>query len=436
MLWQRLRDHAGLYLLLGDGYSVHPNRDDRIAAGQESTTVNTIVSEKLTQAIEILDELEVDAWMTFVRESADSGESVLEMIVGHDYVWPSAFILTRSGERIAIVGKYDDAALREDGLWTNVIAYVEGIREPLVSELTRIDPAKLALNYSLDDPKADGLSHGLQLRLREYLADTPLAERFVSAGDIIGALRTRKTPTEVARIKAAIATTNEMFEQAGRFIALGRTEREVAAVMHEEVARRGLGYAWSPAGCPIVNTGPESSVGHALPSELAIEPGHVVHIDFGIKQDGFCSDIQRCWYVPRPGESSPPEKVCRAFDTVAAAIQAAFAVVRPGVECWQVDAAARKVVTEAGYPEYQHATGHHVGRVAHDGGGVLGPRWERYGRMPYARIEPGNVFTLELGVEDTGGAGYIGLEEMVLMTDTGGEWLTEPQTELELIGSG
>ena len=86
----------------------------------------------------------------------------------------------------------------------------------------------------------------------------------------------------------------------------------------------------------------------------------------------------------------------------------------------------------AGYPEYQHATGHHVGRAAHDGGGVLGPRWERYGRMPFVPIEVGNVFTLELGIENTG-AGYIGLEEMVLVTDDGCEFLTSPQSELWLL---
>jgi len=395
--------------------------------------MNLIVSEKLEQAIGILDELGVAAWLTYVRESADSGESVLEMIVGHNYVWPSAFILTRGGERVAIVGKHDDAGVREDGIWSNVTAYVEGIREPLVQELTRVDPGQLALNYSLDDPKADGLSHGMLLQLTQHLAGTPFAERFISAGDIIAALRTRKTPSEVARIKAAIATTNEMFEQVGRFIAPGITERAVAALMHAAVLRRGLGYAWDPSGCPIVNTGPASSVGHALPSDLVIEPGHIVHIDFGVKQDGFCSDIQRCWYVLRAGETGSPEKVCRAFDTVVRAIEAAAEVVKPGVEGWQVDAAARKVVTDAGYPEYQHATGHHVGRAAHDGGGVLGPRWERYGKMPYAKIEPGNVFTLELGVENTGGAGYIGLEEMVLVTDFGCEWLTKPQKKMTML---
>lgn len=394
--------------------------------------MNEIVCQKLEQALGILNELDVDAWLTFVRESADSGESVLDIIVGHHFVWPTAFILTKDGRRIAVCGKHDDAPLRADGFWTDVRTYVQGIGETLVAALDEINPSRVAINYSLDDPKADGLSHGMYELLLTHLSDRPFGDRFISAGDIISKLRTRKTATEVARIKKAIATTDEIFDVARAAIRVGQTERRLAQVMHAEVAKRGLGYAWNPAGCPIVSTGPDSPIGHAEPSDLKVEPGHVVHIDFGVKQNEFCSDIQRCWYVPRDGETEPPDKVCRAFGTVVTAIQAAATKVRPGVAHWEVDAAARQVVVDAGYPEYQHATGHHVGRVAHDGGGILGPRWERYGQLPYQKIEPGNVFAVELGIADTG-AGYIGLEEMVLVTVDGCAFLTTPQTELEVV---
>ena len=187
--------------------------------------------------------------------------------------------------------------------------------------------------------------------------------------------------------------------------------------------------------CPIVNTGPDSLIGHGIPSSLAIAAGHVLHIDFGISRDEYCSDLQRCWYVPRQAETEPPPEVRRAFDTVVKAISNAAAILKPGVACWEVDAAARKTVVDAGYPEYQHATGHQVGRAAHDGGGVLGPRWERYGRLPYRAVETGNVFTLELGIEKVHHSGYIGLEEMVLVTEEGCAFLSGPQTVLPLLPS-
>ncbi len=140
--------------------------------------------------------------------------------------------------------------------------------------------------------------------------------------------------------------------------------------------------------------------------------------------------------MPAEAETAPPDEVRRAFDTVVKAIHSAADALKPGVQGWRIDEIARTIVTDAGYPEYQHATGHHVGRAAHDGGGVLGPKWERYGRTPFYKIEPGNVLTLELGVEDTGGRGYIGLEEMVLVTETDCDFLSTPQTTLPLLERG
>jgi Xaa-Pro aminopeptidase len=101
------------------------------------------------------------------------------------------------------------------------------------------------------------------------------------------------------------------------------------------------------------------------------------------------------------------------------------------VRGFEVDAAARRVVVEAGYPEFKHGLGHSLGRAVHDGGTMLGPRWPCYGRNTEAVVEAGNVFTLELGV--TTGSGLVGLEEDVLVTAVGCEFLSSPQHDLILI---
>jgi Xaa-Pro aminopeptidase len=99
---------------------------------------------------------------------------------------------------------------------------------------------------------------------------------------------------------------------------------------------------------------------------------------------------------------------------------------------WQVDAASRESIVGAGYPEYMHAVGHGVGRTVHDGATLLGPRWERYGDAPLGIVEAGNVFTLELGVQ-VPEHGIVSLEEEVLVTDGGLDWLGAPQTEVIVV---
>lgn len=127
--------------------------------------------------------------------------------------------------------------------------------------------------------------------------------------------------------------------------------------------------------------------------------------------------------------SAIPEEVQTAFETVRDAIQEASRYISPGVLGYEVDALARKFVKDRGYEEYQHALGHQVGLRAHDGGTLLGPLWERYGNSPKGVVEAGNVFTLELYVT-TSDYGQVSLEENILVTRSGCQFLSNPQSDL------
>ena len=391
-------------------------------------TTSTLVQQKLDQAVEILNEQDVDVWLTYVRETMLTKDPSLDLIAGVYSAWTGAFLVSATGEKIAIVGRFDVPSVEGTGAF-EVIGYDESIRPALEETIGRLDPRSIALNYSGSDAAADGLTHGLWLELQEVFGGTPFADRFQSSESIVGALRGRKSTEEVARIRAAARETEEIFDIVGNALAPGLSELEIADLMHMEVARRGLGYAWGRDHCPAVDAGPEKDVGHSPPGALETRRGELLHVDFGVCRDDYCSDLQRMWYFLDEGETEPPEDVRRAFDAVRAAMDAGAAVLRPGAAGWEVDAAARATLVDAGYPEPMHALGHGLGRSAHDGGTTLGPRWERYGASPLGIVEEGNVFTVEYGAP-VPGRGYIGLEEDLLVTADGVEWLSTPQREL------
>jgi len=394
-------------------------------------TMSNIVQEKGKKAVAILNEMDIDLWLTFVRETSAGGDPILPLIYGHDLTWNSAIMFSKKGERIIILGSLEAEAARRTGAFSEVIAYDQSIKPALLKALARLNPSKIAINYSINDVHADGLSHGLHLLLGEYLDETPFKTRLIPAEKVIAAVRGRKTSSEIERIKVAVETTAEIYNRTFRFLKPGMTEIEVGRFMWEQMDNLGVTASWEKAGCPAVNSGPESKVGHGGPTEIMLERGHIVHFDFGVKQDGYCSDIQRLVYLLKDGETQAPEAVQRGFDTIVTAVEGAMAAIKPGIPGWQVDAAARKIVTDAGYPEYMYGTGHQLGRTTHDGAGMLGPKWERYGETPDYPLEPGQVFTIEPGLE-VPGYGYIGLEEDIVVTSNGAEYLSEPQTELVL----
>jgi Xaa-Pro aminopeptidase len=394
----------------------------------------SLVQEKVDQAVGILQELNVDLWLTFVRETSAGGDPVLPLIYGHDLTWQSALILTRGGRRFAIVGTFETDPAHRTGAYPTVIAYNESIRPELLRTLEGLDPQQIALNYSVNDVQADGLGYGLYQVLMGHLEGTPFAGRIMSAEPIISALRGRKTPTEIGRIKAAIETTIAIYQRTFDHIRIGQSEREIAALMQAQVDELGLETAWDRTGCPIVNAGPDSPVGHVEPTDLKVSPGQLLHFDFGVKKDEYCSDIQRMVYVLRPDESQAPEVVQHAFDTVLKAIQAVVAATKPGAVGVDLDGIARRVIVEAGYPEYKHGTGHQLGRTAHDGGALIGPAWERYGDSPHMPLEANQVYTVEPSIM-LPGYGMIGVEEDILVTESGAEYLHPPQKELVLKAS-
>jgi Xaa-Pro aminopeptidase len=218
------------------------------------------------------------------------------------------------------------------------------------------------------------------------------------------------------------------------FIRAGRTEKEIASFITAERVRRGLAAAWGEASCPAVFTGPDTAQAHYGPTGRTVQPGHVLNMDFGVKFESYCSDLQRTFYILEPGQTEAPPEVRRGFETIVRAVEESKRAIRPGVLGKDVDAVARGIITAAGYEEFPHGLGHQVGRFPHDGTALLGPAWEKYARKPFRPLEPGMVFTIEPRLT-VPGRGVVTVEDMVVVTETGAEWLSDPQTRLLLAGA-
>ncbi len=393
-----------------------------------------IFKEKIDQTVDILKEKDIDMWLTFVRESSVNHDPAMDMVVGNNSTWEAAFMISKDGDTTAIVGDMEEENFVKAGLYKNIIGYLKSIREPLNEYMKRKNPEKIAINFSKTSVLADGLTHGMFLKLLDHLKGTGFENRLTGAEEIISALRGRKSVTELSIMKEAVDETLKIFDEATKFIKPGVSEIEVAEHIKKITFDKGFELGWEETHCPAVFAGPNPSGPHMGPSDKKIQKGTLVNMDFGIMYKGYCSDLQRTWYILNDGEEKPPEPVQKGFEIIRDSIQKVAKALKPGVKGVDMDAIARNYITENGYPEYSHGLGHQVGKTVHDGVSGLFPSWERYGNAPFMELEENQVFTIEprLPVE---GYGVSTLEEEVYLTKHGCEFISTPQLGLILINT-
>lgn len=391
-----------------------------------------IIKEKVSQAVDILNEKNIDMWITYVRETKVQKDPVMDITVGDHSTWQSTFIINKDGDTTAIVGDMELENFAKSGVYKNLIGYTKSFKEPFIDYLKKKNPNKIAINYSTNSVLADGLTHGMYLLLMDYLKGTGFENKIVSAEEIISALRGRKSDKELSIMQEAVDETLKIFDMVTAYIKPGLTEKDIANFVLKITREKGFGLAWDEETCPAVFTGPNPAGPHSGPTERKVEKGHLINMDFGIKYKGYCSDLQRTWYVLKDGEIKAPEAVQKGFEIIRDAIQMVADALKPGVQGVEMDDIARNYIVKNGYPEYPHGLGHQVGKEVHDGGAGLFPRWEKYGNTPFMKLEERQVFTIEprLPVE---GYGVSTLEEEVYLTKDGCKFISKPQRELILI---
>ncbi len=229
-------------------------------------------------------------------------------------------------------------------------------------------------------------------------------------------LRAVKDADELERIAAAGEAADACFLEILEVRFAGRKETEVAA----DLAAMLLDHGHSQVDFTVVGSGPNGANPHHEAGDRTIQHGDMIVLDFGGLKDGYGSDTSRTVHV---GEATDEER--EVFEVVRRAQQAGFEAVRPGIACQEIDRAARRVITDAGYGEqFIHRTGHGIGLTTHE------PPYMVEGETH--QLEPGMCFSIEPGIYLAGRFG-VRIEDIVTVTEDGGRRLNNTTHEMQIV---
>jgi Xaa-Pro dipeptidase len=227
-----------------------------------------------------------------------------------------------------------------------------------------------------------------------------------------------KDPTEIAAMRSAVQIAEAAMEATLPLIKSGMSEQEVAAELMVQLLRAGSDAEFPFS--PIIASGPNSALPHAVPTERIIQPGDLLLIDWGARVGGYISDLTRTFAI---GEID--QALSQIYQVVHAANASGRDAVKPGITCGDVDLAARAQIEKGGFGEYFiHRSGHGIGLEAHE--------------EPYIaegnplKLAPGMTFTVEPGIY-LPNKGGVRIEDNLVTTLEGGESLSTFTRELKIL---
>jgi len=260
-----------------------------------------------------------------------------------------------------------------------------------------------------------GLEETVRFVFREGIEKAAPQARLLSATPVTAGCRMTKSRAELDLMQLASNVTLTAYQAVYRALHDGMTQFEVGRLI--EAAHERLGFP----GDALVEVGEYSAFPHGSMQPQVIRQGVPILVDGGCKVEGYQSDITRMLVM-----GTPPDKVKKVFEIVHRAQSAALAAARPGVECGSVDAAARKVITDAGYgPDYKfftHRLGHGIGMDGHE--------WPYLVRGNTLKLAPNMTFSDEPGIYLRGEFG-VRLEDDMHITENGAELFTPQSPSLE-----
>lgn len=332
----------------------------------------------------------------------DAGVAALLLAPGSDLAYLSGYRMS-SSERLTCL------VLSNDGSATLVVPELEAPRAAAAApDLARAtwsetaDPFALAASL-VTQPGAVALSDQMWTSFSLQLQRRLAGRTFGVASEITRELRMRKDRAELEALRAVSAAADRAYVRALDLDFAGRTESEVgkdlAALLRDE--------GHDEVMFTIVAAGENGASPHHHTGGRRIAKGDVVVLDFGGTRAGYGSDITRTVQVG----GRPSDEVVRVHDTVLRAQQAGYAAARSGASAGSVDAAARAVITDAGYGEqFIHRLGHGIGLDGHEHPYLVAGNAEH--------LEPGMAFSIEPGIYLAGRFG-VRIEDIAIIGDDG-----------------
>lgn len=306
------------------------------------------------------------------------------------------------GEGYAVITK-DACRYSTDARYIEAAEKIEG------AELVCISPTKGHAEYADETVQQWNIRRmGIEdeyMSVQEYRRLEALMPgvEFVPASDYIASLRAVKDEEELEMIRRAQDITDRTFTEILNYIKPGVSEKEIAArLTYIQMSLGAAGNSFDP----IVASGPNGSMPHAIPSDRLIEDGDFVTLDFGCIHGGYCSDMTRTVCVGKP-----TEEMERVYNTVLEAQKAGIELCRGGVRGCDVHNAAAEVIAKAGYGEYfGHGYGHSLGIEIHEN-----PRANAVNDKP---IPAGAVLSAEPGIYIPGKFG-VRIEDLIIYGEEG-----------------
>ncbi len=360
--------------------------------------MNNAVAARLQKFRGLMRADKLDAFLVAVPENRYylSGYQAEDM----NLVESSGYLLISEARQLLLTDfRYQEEAKQESPEFELVI-YKEGLRQVLPELFTSLKVERLGV-------EGHYCTHSLYQDVEEALKEAVPTAMTISFEGLVEGLRVVKEPEEVDRIKDSLALTEKTLAGVWDILKPGLSEKEVAWKI-EVLIREGGGEAVSFP--PIVASGPNAALPHAVPTDRRIQAKDPVILDLGSKLRRYCSDMTRTWTA-----GVPEQKLQEIYHVVREAQLAAQDVIRAGEDAGQVDAVARRVIDQAGYGEYfGHGLGHGVGLAVHER--------PRLRKKRGVLLEENMVVTVEPGIY-LPGFGGVRLENMVRVTRNGCEVL-------------